>query len=77
MKKLLFILPLFLLFSCKDPAGKAELSVLEDQCIACKKCVYVCDADAITMVDGKAVIDPSKCVECGKCVEVCPNDAIY
>ncbi len=73
------VLCLLLLFftSCKDFVGKSELSVFADRCISCKECVYVCDAAAITMVNGVAVIDPSKCVECGKCVEVCPNDAIY
>ncbi len=66
-----------LLISCKEIDGIAELSVFKDRCISCKECVYVCDADAITIVNGTAVIDASKCVSCGKCVEVCPNDAIY
>ncbi len=74
-----WILPLLLLVfvSCKDITGKSELTVIKDRCIACKQCVYVCEAEAITIVNGVAVIDPAKCVECGKCVEVCPNDAIY
>lgn len=76
MRLLLCTLLLFIT-SCKDITGKAELSVLKERCIACKECVYVCDAEAITIVNGVAVIDPAKCVECGKCVEVCPNDAIY
>ncbi len=76
MRWLLLFLFLFCL-SCENLTGKSELTVLKDRCIACKQCIYVCDAEAITIVNGVAVIDPAKCVECGKCVEVCPNDAIY
>lgn len=75
--KLLLLLISLLFFGCNETGSRSELTVIKDRCIACKQCVYVCDADAITIVDGFAVIDPSKCVECGKCVEVCPNDAIY
>ncbi len=77
--KMKWLIPLLLLLilSCKNLTGKTELSVLRDRCIACKECIYVCNADAIAIVNGVAVIDPAKCVECGKCVEVCPNDAIY
>ena len=35
----------------------------------------VCFVDAITMVDGKAVIS-EECRGCGRCVEVCPEQAI-
>jgi len=73
------ILSLILLFSScgKDLLTKSELTVVKDRCTSCKNCIYVCNADAITIVNNVAVIDPAKCVECGKCVEVCPNDAIY
>ena len=39
-------------------------------------CVEVCDNDAIAIVDGVAVVNPSKCSGCGKCVKVCPNGLI-
>ena len=67
-----------ILFSACDfgPSPGAYLRVNEDQCVGCRKCIVVCDADAITIVSNKAVIDPSKCIECFKCVDACPYDAI-
>ena len=39
-------------------------------------CAAVCDQDAISIINGVAVINPSKCVACGKCVTACPNNLI-
>lgn len=39
-------------------------------------CAAVCDNDAISIVNGVAVVDQSKCGACGKCVAVCPNHLI-
>jgi Fe-S-cluster-containing hydrogenase component 2 len=36
----------------------------------------VCPVEAITMKDGKAVIDLDTCTECGVCVGECPTEAI-
>jgi len=48
-----------------------------DACVGCGTCIdeNICFVDAISMVDGKAVIS-TECRGCGRCVEVCPNDAI-
>jgi ferredoxin len=62
--------------SCQEPL-RAYLSVNSAKCKACSVCVGVCPADAVRIINGKAVIDASKCIECGRCVEVCPVDAIY
>jgi len=47
-------------------------------CIACGKCVKVCDgiAQAITIENNVASIDPLKCIACGKCAQECPTQAI-
>jgi ferredoxin len=45
------------------------------KCTGCKECVGVCPTRAITMIMGKAVIDPKKCVNCGLCAQVCPVNA--
>ncbi|HAJ78564.1 MAG TPA: ferredoxin [Fibrobacteres bacterium] len=58
-------------------AGGAYLEVESSQCTGCARCAGACQVDAIRIVDGKAVIDPTKCVKCGKCVEECPVNAIY
>jgi NAD-dependent dihydropyrimidine dehydrogenase PreA subunit len=61
---------------CQEPF-KAYLSVNSAKCKACAVCVGVCPADAVRIINGKAVIDASKCIECGRCVESCPVNAIY
>ncbi len=39
-------------------------------------CVAACEFDAISIVNGVAVVNPSKCRACGRCAEVCPNKLI-
>lgn len=39
-------------------------------------CIAVCDNNAISIINGVAVVNPSKCGACGKCVDVCPNKLI-
>lgn len=47
-----------------------------DKCIGCGKCSEnVCFVQAISMKDGKAVIN-EECRGCGRCVEICPEKAI-
>ena len=47
-------------------------------CMGCvaHPCHSVCPKGAISMVNGKSVIDQEKCIKCGKCKDVCPYDAI-
>jgi MinD superfamily P-loop ATPase len=53
-----------------------NVQVTED-CIGCGACLDdVCFIDAISLVDGKAVISED-CRGCGHCAEVCPEDAIH
>jgi [FeFe] hydrogenase (group B1/B3) len=49
-----------------------------DRCRGClaHPCNEVCPRGAISMVDGKSVIDQKKCIKCGKCKNICPYDAI-
>lgn len=39
-------------------------------------CVRACRFDAISIVDGVAVVDRAKCTGCGMCAAVCPNKLI-
>ncbi len=70
-----------------DFVGRAIGKILEQKpmpikkkCIACKKCMNICPAKAITMVErGKRKypkIDRSKCIRCFCCQEFCPKAAM-
>jgi ferredoxin len=42
----------------------------------CTKCVDACEKQAISINNGKPVMDHSKCVQCGDCMAACPVQAI-
>ena len=46
------------------------------KCIGCGKCIKVCPAETISMVDGKAAVTGNASINCGHCEQVCPVDAI-
>ena len=48
-----------------------------DACSGCETCVGSCPVSAISMADGKAVVNEADCIECGACVGECPCEAIY
>ena len=51
---------------------------ITDVCQGClaRPCMVNCPKDAITVVDGRSIIDPDKCIDCGKCKMVCPYNAV-
>lgn len=53
--------------------GPTEIS--EEKCIGCKNCMKI-GCPAISIVEGKAVIDKTLCTGCGVCKQLCPKDAI-
>lgn len=52
------------------------LTIREDICFGCTRCMTVCPTGAIRIFRGKAKVDPSRCVDCGNCMEACPVNAI-
>ena len=71
--------------SCMKPSlndvgieGCKQFSFDQDVCRGCKKCAVAenCPSKAVSVVDGKAVIDSSKCTKCGVCVGKCPFGAV-
>ena len=48
-----------------------------EKCRGCKSCAVAvgCPSRAVTVIDGKACVDPQKCTKCGVCVGKCPFGA--
>ena len=50
--------------------------MVHDYCEGCGRCAARCHQRAVTIVGGRARIDPEKCVFCGYCAQVCPQFCI-
>lgn len=49
---------------------------IDDWCIGCGACMKKCQAGAIRISEGKAIVDHSRCVLCAYCSAVCPEFCI-
>jgi ferredoxin len=52
------------------------VEVNPELCTGVGICVERCPIDAVTLVDGLAVIELARCIGCGLCVPACPENAI-
>ena len=52
-----------------------EISLTQESCIRCYKCVSSCAEQSIFIKDGYPHTDKEKCTICGTCVSVCPAQA--
>ncbi len=59
----------------KSVKALPPLKVEVDKCKSCKRCMTL-GCPAISMKDGKAVVDATLCVGCGVCKQLCAFDAI-
>ena len=50
--------------------------MVHDYCEGCGRCAARCRQKAISIVNGRATVDPEKCVFCGYCARVCPQFCI-
>ena len=59
-------------------SGTEEKNICVDEakCIGCSICARSCTAEAISIVNKKAVIDSRLCLGCGMCAVRCPKQAI-
>jgi len=67
---------------CSSRRGKliqhstAKPGIKASKCTACGECVHWCPRDAISLLEGHAVIDDTLCIGCGECLAVCRFDAV-
>jgi uncharacterized protein len=48
-----------------------------EKCIGCGECVKICPVKALTLVNGKSVLDRGTCIGCASCMAVCPTMALF
>ena len=63
-------------FACN--ACPEDSYYVTDVCAGClaNPCANVCPKNAISIVNGRSIIDQDLCIKCGKCKSVCPYGAI-
>ena len=52
------------------------LSVDQDQCIGCQRCIREIGCPALSFRENRALIDSSQCTGCTLCSQLCPVEAI-
>jgi ferredoxin len=60
----------------KALSEKRRKLLIDFWCIGCGSCSKKCTQNAITIKNGKAVVDPERCVLCGYCSAFCPEFCI-
>jgi pyruvate formate lyase activating enzyme len=64
---------------CHNPeswAGGPQIQIYGELCIACGRCIEVCEPKARSMDDGRVDYDRDRCKQCGACAEACPAEAV-
>ena len=59
---------------CCNPEGQSfqpQLRYLASHCNGCGRCIELCPKGALSIPDGKAIIDWNQCNQCGACVDAC------
>lgn len=52
---------------------RRRLKIMDQFCKGCGQCVEICGSKALSIQDGKAVVDESACILCGYCGAACPE----
>ncbi|AJE01995.1 aldo/keto reductase [Geobacter pickeringii] len=52
---------------------RRKLRIMDNFCKGCGGCLDACASGALSIVDGKAVVDEEACILCGYCAASCPE----
>ena len=62
---------------------KSPVAVIDDRCVSvrnrnstCRKCVHICQTQAIEVSANEIRLDANLCMACGACTCVCPTEAL-
>lgn len=69
------MLPMFVKKIIRDQVTSRP-AVIHKNCETCKKCMEVCPAGAISLLDNQVSINIKNCIRCYCCMEACENQAI-
>ncbi|WP_425059874.1 Choline trimethylamine-lyase activating enzyme [Sporomusa carbonis] len=59
---------------CANPESQSfnnEITILQNRCFRCEKCVRSCPVNAITITPTGVVINRTECTLCGRCTKIC------
>ena len=76
MKKLLITTGFIISIVLCIAAASLTSHVTPSLCVGCDDCVLICPVSAITLVNGKAVIDAQTCIGCKSCNKICSYGAV-
>ncbi|HOA15437.1 MAG TPA: aldo/keto reductase [Bacillota bacterium] len=54
-------------------AYRRKSIMVDEWCEGCGACVAACQQGAISLLEGRAIVDRSRCVLCGYCGKACPG----
>lgn len=63
---------------CSNPESQSyspQLLYFTHLCTGCGACVSACPHEAVSMEDGRSVLNRDACANCGRCASVCPSKA--
>lgn len=62
--------------TCTAANALANVQACKFGCLGFGDCTSACKFDALTIVDGLAIVDYEKCTGCGACSKACPRNLI-
>ena len=64
-------------FDFSEDFYSGEVALInQNNCTRCGKCRQVCRFDAISIIEGKFIVNPLSCEGCGYCARICPTQTI-